>query len=76
MKKRLKLKFMPTAFAVLTVLFVAFCTYMLAAEHNEVHAVRGESSYQTITASLTEIEDPSAPVGIRKQYSFTVLKQN
>lgn len=76
MKKRLKLRFMPAAFAALTVFFVVFCVYMLVAEHNEVHAVRSGSSYQTITASVTEIEDPSAPVGVRKQYRFTVDNAN
>lgn len=77
MQKKTKLRFSAVTYATLAVLFIVFCVYMLVAEHNEVHTVRSESSYKTVTDALVkEIEDSSAPVGVRKQYSFTVENTN
>lgn len=77
MRKKTKLRFSAVTYAALSVLFIVFCVYMLVAEHNEVHTVRSEPSYKTVTDALVkEIEDSSAPVGVRKQYSFTVENTN
>lgn len=72
-EKKTTFNFSFAAYTALTVLFVVFGVYMLVAEHNEVHTVRSESSYETVTdILLKEIKDPTAPKGVRKQYSFTL----
>ena len=77
MQKKTKLRFSAAMYGVLVVLFMAFCVYMLVAEHNEIYTVRSEASYMTVTdAQVTEIKDTSAPIGVRKQYSFTVDNSN
>lgn len=73
MRKNLKINFSAVAFAVLIVIFVSFSVYMLTAERNEVHSVRDETAYKEITDAAVEvINDSSAPLGVRKQYSFSL----
>ena len=73
MRKNLKINFTAVVFAVLIVIFVTFCIYMLVAEHNEVHSVRNETAYKEITDAVVKvINDSSAPLGVRKQYSFSL----
>lgn len=73
MQKKQRFRLSAAIFSALLVLFIAFSVYMLAADHNEVYAVRSESSYKILTdAKVKEIKDSSAPVGVRRQYSFTV----
>ena len=46
---------------------------MLIAEDNKIDSLRNEPPYYKVTdAAVTEIEDSSAPLGMRRQYSFSL----
>lgn len=60
-------------FAVLSLLFLVFGIYMLAAERNDINEARFDFTYTTpADISAEEISDSSAPCGIRQKYSFTL----
>lgn len=61
------------AFAGIALLFVVFVTYMIVWKDNTVFAARDIASYQTVeNYSVEEIEDASAPIGVRKEYSWQI----
>ena len=61
------------SYAIVSLLFLAFFIYMALFEHVSVYS---ERETRTCTAiedySVEEIKDPEAPVGIRKEYRFTL----
>lgn len=61
------------SYATVSLLFLAFFIYMALFEHVSVYS---ERETRTCTAiedySVEEIKDPEAPVGIRKEYRFTL----
>lgn len=62
-----------TAYAAVLALFLLFFAYMYFFENNQVYSSRNISTYSTIEDySVEEIKDSSAPVGIRKEYSFKI----
>ena len=61
------------AYAVVAFLFFAFIVYMFCFESNEVYRARGESAYRTVeNYSEKKIDDPTAPIGVRKEYKWTL----
>ncbi|MGN1003949.1 MAG: GGDEF domain-containing protein [Oscillospiraceae bacterium] len=59
------------SYAVVAVLFIAFFIYMAIFEHVSVQKTRDVRAGYTIDQySVEEIEDPSAPIGIRKEYRW------
>ena len=59
------------AFSVIALLFVFFACYMVGFKENDVYYARNIASYATVeNYSEREIEDSSAPIGIRKEYSW------
>ena len=61
------------AFSVVVLLFIVFACYMVAFKENDVYSARNIASYETIeNYSEREIEDSSAPIGIRKEYSWKI----
>lgn len=78
MKKKFGLKLNSTAIAIYTVtalLFVVFAVYMLAFKDNNVYSARQVGSYKTVdNYSEAIIEDSSAPIGIRREYSWQIDK--
>lgn len=73
MKKIAKNKISAIAFAALLLLFIVFSVIMLIAEDNKIDSLRNEPPYYKVTdAAVTEIEDSSAPLGMRRQYSFSL----
>lgn len=76
MKKKSRLNLKSTTVAVYTVtalLFIAFAVYMFAFKDNSVYSTRDIGSYKTIdNYSAEEIEDASAPIGVRREYSWQI----
>ena len=61
------------AYAVVCVLFLAFAVYMCLGEHSRVYQARPLRSYDVISRyTVSEISDKTAPVGVRKQYRFSL----
>lgn len=55
------------------VVFILLFVYMGTTENVSVRKTRQSRTYHMITDySVTEIEDPSAPIGIRKEYSWVM----
>ena len=73
-KSRVNLKKITvTAFSFVTLLFIVFACYMVALKKNDVYTARHIASYETVeNCSVREIEDSSAPIGIRKEYRFVI----
>lgn len=73
-KSRFNLKSITVAvYAATAVLFVVFAVYMLAVKDNNVYTARDISSYKTVeNYQEKEIEDASAPIGVRKEYSWQI----
>ena len=66
-----------TAFSAVALLFIIFACYMVAFKDNDVYTARNIASYETVEKySLREIEDSSAPIGIRKEYRFGIGEMN
>ena len=62
-----------TAFSVIALLFIVFAVYMTAFKYNTVYTARNIASYETVGKyTINEIEDSSAPIGIRKEYRFEI----
>lgn len=62
-----------TAFSLSALLFIVFSCYMVAFKKNSVYSSRNIASYETVeNYTLREIEDSSAPIGIRKEYRFEI----
>ena len=61
------------AYAVVTVLFVLFFLYMGFFEHVSIQETRALRDLQTVDSYTTEeIADPSAPIGVRTEYRWTL----
>lgn len=59
------------AYAAVCVLFILFFVYMGIFENVSVQSTRSSDTYRVVEPSFVEeIEDASAPIGIRKQYSW------
>jgi diguanylate cyclase (GGDEF)-like protein len=62
-----------TAFAVVALLFVVFAVCMWSFKENNVYSARDIASYKTVQdCSSEEIEDMSAPVGVRREYRWKI----
>ena len=73
MKKKITIKTSTVVFAALILLFIAFSIFMPTADDNETDSVRNESPYYKVAdVAVTEIEDSSAPLGMRRQYIFSL----
>ena len=60
-------------FAVVAALFVLFAIYMCFFESNTIYSARDSLSYKTVVGySEKEVADPSAPLGLRKEYTWTM----
>lgn len=60
-------------YATVSLLFLAFFIYMALFEHISVYSERESRTYTLIEDySVEEIQDSKAPVGIRKEYRFTL----
>ena len=60
-------------YATVSLLFLAFFIYMALFEHVSVYSERESRTYTLIEDySVEEIQDSKAPVGIRKEYRFTL----
>lgn len=61
------------AYLLVSVLFLLFFLYITWFEKADVYETRDPRPYTVVTeASETRIEDPSAPVGVRREYSWTL----
>ena len=61
------------AYVATAVLFIAFALYMFVFKDNNVYSARDIASYKTVeNYSEEEVEDASAPIGIRKKYSWQI----
>lgn len=61
------------SYAIVSLLFLAFFIYMALFEHISVYSERESRTYTLIEDySVEEIPDSKAPVGIRKEYRFTL----
>lgn len=61
------------AYAVVSVLFIIFFVYMGLFENISVQSTRDTGACRVVEhTSSEEIEDPSAPIGIRKEYRWTL----
>lgn len=76
MKRKLCFNFksvVVAVFAVTVLLFALFAVYMFAFKDNDVYSARDIAVYSTVDDYSTEvIEDSSAPVGVRKKYSWQI----
>ena len=62
------------AYVATAVLFIAFALYMFVFKDNNVYSARDIASYKTVeNYSEEEVEDASAPIGIRKKYSWQIV---
>ncbi len=60
-------------FSMTTLLFVVFVVCTVASKNNTVYTARNTSSYKTVKGyTEKEIADSSAPVGVRKEYSWQI----
>ena len=60
------------SYAAVVVLFIIFFIYMGMSENVSVQKARNPRTYHVVECDcVEEIEDPSAPIGIRKQYRWT-----
>ncbi|MGM9550823.1 MAG: GGDEF domain-containing protein [Clostridia bacterium] len=60
-------------YAVTVLLFFALAVYMFLFKDNNVYNTRNIASYKTVdNYSVKEIEDASAPIGLRKEYSWKI----
>lgn len=65
------------AYAVVCVLFFAFAVYMCCCENSRVYQARPLRSYDVISQyTVTDLSDKTAPVGVRKQYRFSLGNLN
>lgn len=73
-KSRFNIKSVAVVTYFATVLFfVIFSAYMVACKDNNVYSARNIASYQIVDDySKKEIQDASAPVGVRNEYSFKI----
>ena len=63
-----------TAYVATAVSFIAFALYMFVFKDNNVYSARDIASYKTVeNYSEEEVEDASAPIGIRKKYSWQIV---
>ncbi|MEE1239493.1 MAG: hypothetical protein UHO61_06175 [Acutalibacteraceae bacterium] len=61
------------AFSVVALLFVVFSCYMVSFKKSNVYSARNIASYEILeNYTLREIEDSSAPIGIRKEYTWKI----
>lgn len=61
------------AFSVVALLFVVFSCYMVSFKKSNVYSARNIASYEILeNYNLREIEDSSAPIGIRKEYTWKI----
>lgn len=61
------------SYATVSLLFLTFFIYMALFEHVSIYSERETRTCTTIkNYSVEEIKDPEAPVGIRKEYRFTL----
>lgn len=74
MKKRAVLQMTATIFyAVISALFISFMIYMSLCEENALYSARAGQSYDAVEDyTVGEIIDDLAPVGIRKEYRWTL----
>lgn len=62
------------AYVATAVSFIAFALYMFVFKDNIVYSARDIASYKTVdNYSEEEVEDASAPIGIRKKYSWQIV---
>lgn len=62
------------AYVATAVSFIAFALYMFVFKDNNVYSARDIASYKTVeNYSEEEVEDASAPIGIRKKYSWQIV---
>ena len=62
------------AYVATAVSFIAFALYMFVFKDNNVYNARVIASYKTVeNYSEEEVEDASAPIGIRKKYSWQIV---
>ena len=61
------------SYAIIGILFTLLFIYMGTSEHISIQKARDSRTYHTIVNySVKEISDSSAPIGIRKEYSWTM----
>ena len=62
------------AYVATAVSFIAFALYMFVFKDTIVYSARDIASYKTVdNYSEEEVEDASAPIGIRKKYSWQIV---
>ena len=62
-----------TAFSAVALLFIVFACYMVAFKEKDIYSARNIASYETVeNCYLREIEDSTAPIGVRKEYSWKI----
>lgn len=73
-KSRFNLKIIIfTVYFAIILLFVAFAVYMTAVKNNTVYSARNIASYKTVEEySEKKIEDASAPVGMRREFTWQI----
>lgn len=75
MQKKTSFKITLAAYIIAVLIFAVFAFYMFAFEHNDIYEKRVSASSEKIeNVSETEITDPAAPMGVRREYCFTVDK--
>lgn len=73
MKKEKLQRFGAICYAIISVLFLALFLYMGHFEGVSIQKTRNtDSTYIVENYTMEEIEDPSAPIGIRKEYRWTM----
>ena len=76
MKRKLNLGLGNTAvviYAITALLFIIFAAFMVAVKDNTVYSARDIASYKTVeNCTENEIADSSAPVGVRKEYTWQI----
>lgn len=66
-------RFTVIMFSITALLFVAFSVCAVVFKDNTVYSARNIASYETVdNYSLKEVEDSSAPIGIRKEYRWRI----
>lgn len=75
MQKKKSFKITLAAYITVGIAFAAFVFYMLMFEHNDIYKKRVSDGFaKAENVSQTEITDPTAPMGLRREYRFTIDK--
>ena len=75
MQKKKSFKITLAAYITVGIAFAAFVFYMIMFEHNDIYKKRVSDGFaKAENVSQTEITDPTAPMGLRREYRFTIDK--